>query len=407
MSSIWGSATGGDAVDRPSFAGTAGAMFPVVLKGLALTVVTLGIYRFWYLTNIRRYLWNNTQAGGDVLEYTGRGVELFIGFLIALAVLVPLYGLLFLAGLVTGPIGAGIVQSLSTVVLLFLAQFALFRARRYRLTRTIWRGVRFQQSGSGFAYAGLSFAWGLLAILTLGLAYPWMRASLERYKMTNTWYGDQKGAFEATGWGLFKRGIWLWALALVVPGALVVIGAAVGEAGGDPANASGAMAAIFGLLLLVLLFLMALIVPIYLAIEYRWWANGCSIGPARASCDLGLFGFFFVYLKYFGVALAFSLALGAVGGVLAFVLKGAGVFDAAPGQAMQIVFGVVTALVYFAVALSFAALWQVFGVRPLWARSFESVEITGLAALTAAQSSEPAANAFGEGVADALDFGGF
>jgi uncharacterized membrane protein YjgN (DUF898 family) len=28
-------------------------------------------------------------------------------------------------------------------------QFAIYRARRYRLTRTVWRGVRFWMSGSG------------------------------------------------------------------------------------------------------------------------------------------------------------------------------------------------------------------------------------------------------------------
>ena len=32
-------------------------------------------------------------------------------------------------------------------------QFAIYRARRYRLTRTVWRGVRFSMTGSGLNYA--------------------------------------------------------------------------------------------------------------------------------------------------------------------------------------------------------------------------------------------------------------
>ena len=32
-------------------------------------------------------------------------------------------------------------------------QFAIFRARRYRLTRTVWRGVRFWMDGSGWLYS--------------------------------------------------------------------------------------------------------------------------------------------------------------------------------------------------------------------------------------------------------------
>ena len=74
-------------------------------------------------------------------------------------------------------------------------QFAVYRARRYRLTRTIWRGVRFWMTGSGWAYAFRAFAWSILVGLTLGLAMPWQRASLERYKMRHTYYGDLQGSF--------------------------------------------------------------------------------------------------------------------------------------------------------------------------------------------------------------------
>ena len=49
--------------------------------------------------------------------------------------------------------------------------------------------------------------WGLLSLLTLGLAYPWMRASLERYKLANTFYGDLRGSFVASGGAFFARGV--------------------------------------------------------------------------------------------------------------------------------------------------------------------------------------------------------
>lgn len=400
--SSWTSETADPGV-RPSFSGTAGQMFPVVFKGLALTVLTLGVYRFWYLTDVRRFLWNRVEVGGDYLEYTGRGVELFIGFLIALAVVAPLYGLFFFLGAFLDPVASVALQGVATIGVIFLAQFALFRARRYRLTRTIWRGVRFQQSGSGLAYATRSLAWALLVMLTLGLAYPWMRASLERYKMTNTWYGDQQGAFSATGGGLFRRGALLWLAAIVIlvapiAGAVAIDGFPTGEGeGGVPP---------IGLLLL----LWALLPPIfamYLAVEYRWWADGCSIGPASAACDLGLFQFFKVYAGYLGIAALFSLVVGLVGGLAAYALGANSVFATphpGPAQYAVMVGGV---LVYFVVALAFAALWQLFGIRPIWKKSFESVAIAGLPALMAAQSQAPAANAFGEGIADAIDFGGF
>ncbi len=56
---------------------------------------TLGIYRFWLATDIRRFLWSNTELAGETFEYTGTARELLIGFLIALAILVPIYAVLF------------------------------------------------------------------------------------------------------------------------------------------------------------------------------------------------------------------------------------------------------------------------------------------------------------------------
>src|SRR4029079_16783334 len=96
------------------------------------------------------------------------------------------------------------------------AQFAVYRARRYRLTRTVWRGVRFWMTGSGWNYAFRSAGLMLLVILTLGLALPWREAALERYKMRHSNYGELKGDFEGTGWDFFKRGFWLWLLAVAV-----------------------------------------------------------------------------------------------------------------------------------------------------------------------------------------------
>src|SRR5215204_3539165 len=74
-----------------AFSGSRGEFFHLVKRGAALELVTLGFYRFWLLTDIRRHLWSNTLVDGDAAEYTGRGKELLIGFLVALAILVPIY----------------------------------------------------------------------------------------------------------------------------------------------------------------------------------------------------------------------------------------------------------------------------------------------------------------------------
>src|ERR1700733_9720251 len=185
--------------------GDRGEFRRLVTRGAALELVTVGFYRFWLATDIRRHLWSHTEIDGDAAEYTGRGKELLLGFLFALAILVPIY----LAYLLVS-IEVERVQGFGSFPLLLafyaFGQFAIYRARRYRLTRTIWRGVRFWMDGSGWAYAGRALLWGCLVILTLGLALPWREAALERYKMRHSYYGDLQGSFEGRGWEFFKRG---------------------------------------------------------------------------------------------------------------------------------------------------------------------------------------------------------
>ena len=55
----------------------------IAFPNLLLSIVTLGIYRFWATTREREYLWSKTQFIDERLEWTGRGIELFIGFLMA------------------------------------------------------------------------------------------------------------------------------------------------------------------------------------------------------------------------------------------------------------------------------------------------------------------------------------
>ncbi|MET0315048.1 MAG: DUF898 family protein [Hansschlegelia sp.] len=390
---------------RPRFHGSARTMAPVVLKGSLLTFLTLGLYRFWYVTSVRRFLWDATEIDGDALEYTGRGRELFIGFLIALAVVIPLYVLIAIVGLVMGPIAQVALQPVSTIVLLVLAQYALFRARRYRLTRTLWRGVRMGQSGSGFAYAGRSLGWGLVTLLTLGLTYPFMRASLERYKMNNTWFGDQQGVFSGGGWGLMKRGILLWLVCWIAIAAPLGVAAEIARRQQfkvwDESASFGVIGLLVGASIIAFVVVLAAL-ALYQTIEFRWWARSSRIGRATFECDIGLAAFLKVYLLFGLATLAAILLIGAIFGGLGVALAGGlaeGRLTAWPA--------ITGAVGYFTVAITIAALWQIFGARLIWRRSFESLTVINLGAVVAGQSSEPPANAFGEGVADALDFGGF
>src|SRR5258708_16170467 len=79
-----------------AFSGDRGEFFRLAARGAALELVTVGFYRFWLVTDIRRHLWSHTIVDGDAAEYTGRAKELLIGFLFALPILVPIYLVYFL-----------------------------------------------------------------------------------------------------------------------------------------------------------------------------------------------------------------------------------------------------------------------------------------------------------------------
>jgi uncharacterized membrane protein YjgN (DUF898 family) len=159
------------------FSGDDGEFRRLVTRGALLELITFGFYRFWLATNIRRHLWTNISVDGDALEYAGTGRELLIGFLFALAILVPIYFAYFAIGIEAERWKA--FASIPFGIIFYgLYQFAIFRARRYQLTRTLWRGVRFWMTGSGLAYMARAMGWTLLTVLTLGLAYPWREAAL-------------------------------------------------------------------------------------------------------------------------------------------------------------------------------------------------------------------------------------
>ena len=84
------------------FLGDERVFWRLLTRGAFLLLVTLGIYRFWLATDVRRFLWSNTEIAGDGLEYIGTARELLLGFLIAIALLVPLNMVFFLAAFGSG-----------------------------------------------------------------------------------------------------------------------------------------------------------------------------------------------------------------------------------------------------------------------------------------------------------------
>ena len=58
---------------RLEYDGARGPVAKIAVSNALLTLVTLGVYRFWGKTRVRRYLWSRASFLGDRAEYTGTG----------------------------------------------------------------------------------------------------------------------------------------------------------------------------------------------------------------------------------------------------------------------------------------------------------------------------------------------
>jgi uncharacterized membrane protein YjgN (DUF898 family) len=393
------------------FTGATRSFRKLIVRGALLQLVSVGIYRFWLTTDARRFLWVSTEIGGDSLEYTGTAMELFLGFLMAVALLVPIYVLLFL-----GTLELGMVSRLSSpVAFVFLAvfgQYAYFRARRYRLTRTVFRGVRFHQSGSPWAYALRSLLWWIAIACTAGLVYPWAQASLERYKLAHTHYGDLTGTFTATGTALFLRGVALWLIAIVATIACLWLigyfsqkGVKFGPTAQNNPQAAAAAAIIGGAAFVV----MALAFIVYAALQaimMKWWLAGLRFGSIEIRTTLKkrrIFGAYFRCLGYIMLALlALSMIFGIVVGVGTAIAKA----KLSQENAQNLTLAGVACL-YLLLAVCGWIIYQMTIKLRIWRVVVDSITVPGFDAMDGVRADDSLpSSAVGEGLADALGAGG-
>lgn len=383
-----------------------GGFLPLILRGHLLTVISLGLYRFWYRTALRRLYWSRTRVAGSGFEYTGSPKELLIGFLVALAVVVPIYVAGFTASFLLIDQGGEAVTLVLAALFGLLIQFGAYRSRRYRLSRTLWRGVRFRQDGSAVTYALISFGWSFVVSLSLGLAFPWARAALEEYKVRHSHFGDAHGEFSCRIGALFLRFalFWLW-LVIAIAG---VFGALVAAAALDGTGGSGVRNAIVSGLLVAAWVAIAALVgfvlwTLYRVAEFRTFTNGSRIGPVWFNTSVTFWRVLPLYLVFGLITVVVGAAVLAAAGGALLALQGAGVDIANQPVAV--------AAVAMPAYLVFFILWSsareyVLG-RGLWLRMFGAIDVFNLEAIAGVTARpEDDNSAVGEGLADALDFGG-
>ena len=380
---------------RPDFVAKRGVYTKMTLVGTILSVITLGIYRGWFITNLRRYIWSHTVFDGDSFEYHGRGIELLVGFLVAVVITMPFFVLAQVGPfLFSDTLTFGLFLLAYYMFLLFFIQYAMYRGRAYRLSRTSWRGIRFRQSGSGWHYAFISFLWILVTLCTLGIAYPWMRIMQMRYRVNNSWFGSQQATFE----GDAKEYITTY---LKAYGILCVCGLAMLSMG--PLSETTPFWQILLAALAIGSFVLLYVgIPYLIAREFKIFISKIRLCGARATIDMKarvLYGYVALYIAMLSLIL-FIFWL-----VMSLLMPSTlAALSAGSMHTMGFEFIIAIVIVYFVFILAATLIYAYFLEFPILRYIIENITVYNADSIIAAAATDDDTTGVSAGLADSLGF---
>lgn len=384
------------------FVGKRRAVFWLALKTGALTVLTLGLYRFWMKTRLRRWYWSATRPGGTPLEYVGDPYEKLLGFLIAVVILAFYIGVVNLAlmfvsfSLFQQNYMAYAVSLLGVIPLWF---YARYRARRYVLARTRWRGVRFGMAPGAWGYVWRALLHWTITLITLGLLWPRMTFWLEKYRTDRTYFGNLRLS-QGGRWTMLYRATWPMFTALL----LALAGLVLAEFAGYPE----------AYVLVLAAWVLAAYAYVYYRVETtRILANHKSAGDLTLTARPRPFRILMItVLGYLATAVVLAVPLG----LLAFgimlvqfsqteIMQDFGELGALVSALPQPLLLAVGVALYFAIFLLWATFTHAWVTLPTWRHYATTLTLNNPAAL--AQVSQRARDEFheAEGFAEALDLG--
>ncbi len=353
-------------------------------------------------TRLRRWYWSSIRPGGHPLEYVGDPIEKLLGFLFAVVVLAFYIGIVNLIlmfasfSLFQDNFAAYAVSLVGVIPLWFFAQY---RARRYVLARTRWRGLRFGLEPGALGYAWRAVLHWIVTILSLGLLLPRMTFWLEKYKTDRTFFGTAR---------MSQGGSWK----MLYPSMKPMFAALAIALGGGLAFLSENYPAGIGICIL------AAFVGIYGLVHYRVDSlrrltetkivNGVAFTLSPSAFRVLMIYVLGTFLA--SAAVFFPLVVLGVFMLLiqsADVLTEMGIEDMiAPvaGMGRYAIIGL-SVMIYFTIFLLWSALTNVFITLPVIRHYFSSLTLAPAAAVANIRQRPRDEFAEAEGFADALDVG--
>ncbi len=254
---------------------------PIAFTNLGLTIVTLGIYRFWAKARTRRYLWSHTRFIDDRLQWAGTGMELFKGALMALVIFVLPYFLLTTATQTLALRGytgtAGLLGFATIIMLFYLVGVARFRSLRYRLARTYWRGIRGGSDDPGLQY-GWAYMWKtFVGTMLLGLLIPWSMVELWNDRWNKMSFGPFKFSAKGNVDGLMGRFLLFYMVPIIAIFGMGGLFASLIASGAFNPGSGPTLSPLIILVPLVLYFTIGLVFMAFYAKFYRQMVYATSL----------------------------------------------------------------------------------------------------------------------------------
>ena len=271
-------ATARVADDRFEFTGRTSEYFRIWAVSLCLSLATLGIYSAWGKVRKRRYLYAHTRLAGSGFDYRASPLAILRGRAIALA----LFG-----GFAFGGHFIPQLQLALFALLVLLAPWIVVASSRFNARNTAYRNVAFAFDGTVREAAKVLLGFGALAIVTLGIAWPWFRMRRARFIVEHHRFGATPFRADLLAGGFIVAYL-LAALALI--GTLFVTGIGAGVAAtlatrADPTTKAPPALIVFAPLLAG--YIAYLLAFAYLRARVgNLTLNGTIVGPARCRSTL-------------------------------------------------------------------------------------------------------------------------
>src|SRR5574343_1797564 len=237
--------------EKFEFVGDGGEYFRIWIINLFLSIISLGIYSAWAKVRREQYFHRNLMLDGSGFDYHGQPVAILKGRILA----VVLFG-----GLSAAQHFSPLAYGFALLCLLPVVPWLAIKAFRFRAYNTSYRGLRFSFHGTYGQAFKVFVGYGLLAVVTLWLAFPVFYRQLRKFVLDNTRFGPTGFDCSVTTGSIYRIFLLPGFVLLAVMAGIVAI-TAMAASGGAGKGAIAALGIVFLLIPLLLILSQAIVLP--------------------------------------------------------------------------------------------------------------------------------------------------